>query len=154
MGQFLVNFEKIKAKKRLFMTATPRYFQKSKININSDKLGSADDLNSVSMDNEQLFGKEFHELNFRQAIDNKILSDYRIEIVGITDDDLLEQISMKHQISISSKDDGQNKNELNQKNSESLALIFSLFKIIKKHSLKNHLVFLLITKLRRRRKGI
>lgn len=70
----IVDEDAIKAKRRLFMTATPRVF-------------TGDD-ESVSMDQEEDFGPVFHELKFSEAVALDLLSDYRVAIVLVTNDDL------------------------------------------------------------------
>jgi predicted helicase len=68
----------IKAKKRLYMTATPRIF--------SAAIKAAAEERSVviaCMDNEQFFGQVFHHLTFKQAIADQLLTDYKVVIVGV-----------------------------------------------------------------------
>lgn len=73
---------KIRSRRRLFMTATPRYFtQRAK-----DR-GAAQDIELVSMDDENLFGPEFHVLSFHDAITAKpdpLLTDYQVVVIGVT----------------------------------------------------------------------
>lgn len=64
--------EKIRAAKRLFMTATPRFYFDNHV----DEI--------VSMDNEELYGPTFFELDFAEAIRLKLLTDYEILIVGVS----------------------------------------------------------------------
>jgi superfamily II DNA or RNA helicase len=71
---------KIRAKRRLFMTATPRYFTGRII-----RQAKEADFEIASMDNEGTFGPVFHRLTFAQAIDQELLSDYRVVIVGVDD---------------------------------------------------------------------
>ena len=76
----VLDARKIRARKRLFMTATPRIASEaSKTRANS--LG----LELVSMDDHAVFGPVFHELKFSDAIRLKLLTDYRVEIVGVDD---------------------------------------------------------------------
>jgi superfamily II DNA or RNA helicase len=74
---------KILCRRRLFMTATPRYFtQRAK-----DR-GAEQDIDLVSMDDESLFGPEFHVLSFHDAITAKpdpLLTDYQVVVIGVTD---------------------------------------------------------------------
>ena len=71
---------KIKSKRRLFMTATPRYFTDRVM-----KTAQESDLEIASMDNEAVFGSKFHRLTFAQAIEQDLLTDYRVVIVGVDD---------------------------------------------------------------------
>jgi superfamily II DNA or RNA helicase len=74
---------KIRSHRRLFMTATPRYFtQRAK------ERGAEQDIELVSMDDESLFGPEFHVLNFHDAITatpDPLLTDYQVVVIGVTD---------------------------------------------------------------------
>lgn len=74
--------KKIRARRRLFMTATPRYFtQRAK-----DR-GAEQEIELVSMDDETKFGPEFHVLTFHEAITAKpepLLTDYQVVVIGVT----------------------------------------------------------------------
>jgi superfamily II DNA or RNA helicase len=76
---------KIKARKRLFMTATPRYFTGR-----VKREASEADWEVASMDEEAKFGPVMHRLTFGQAIQQDLLSDYRVVVVGVTDDEALD----------------------------------------------------------------
>ncbi len=73
---------KIKARKRLFMTATPRYF-KEHVKRRAAEL----EFELVSMDDEHVFGPEFHVLAFHEAISAvpRLLTDYQVVVIGVTD---------------------------------------------------------------------
>ncbi len=71
---------KIRARKRLFLTATPRYYTQQ---VKEDASDVGFDL--ASMDNEQLFGPVLHRLTFAEAIRRKLLSDYQVVVVGVSD---------------------------------------------------------------------
>ena len=62
------------------MTATPRYFTGRVV-----RAAREDDLEVASMDDETIFGPVLHRLRFAQAIDEDLLSDYRVLVVGIDD---------------------------------------------------------------------
>ncbi len=74
--------KKIKARKRLFMTATPRYF-KEHVKRRAAEL----EYELVSMDDQHVFGPEFHVLTFHEAIsaDPPLLTDYQVVVIGVTD---------------------------------------------------------------------
>ena len=55
----------INAKKRLYMTATPRIYERDGEDV-------------FSMDNKEIFGPVFHRLRFSTAIEKNILSDYQV----------------------------------------------------------------------------
>lgn len=68
----------IRARRRLFMTATPRIASEAS-KSRADSMG----LELVSMDDHEVFGPVFHELKFSDAIRLKLLTDYRVEIIGV-----------------------------------------------------------------------
>ncbi len=70
----------IKAKRRLFMTATPRYFTGRVL-----KAAEEAEFEYASMDDETKFGKVFHRLGFGEAIKRDLLTDYQVAIVGVDD---------------------------------------------------------------------
>ncbi|MBT5707512.1 MAG: DEAD/DEAH box helicase family protein, partial [Verrucomicrobia bacterium] len=72
----------VRASKRLFMTATPRYVS-GRVKTRAENL----DHNVVSMDDEALYGPEFHRFDFSEAIRLGQLSDYRFVIVGVVDEE-------------------------------------------------------------------
>lgn len=76
----VLDARQIRARKRLFMTATPRIASEAS-KSRADSLG----LELVSMDDHAAFGPVFHELKFSDAIRLKLLTDYRVEIVGVDD---------------------------------------------------------------------
>jgi superfamily II DNA or RNA helicase len=70
--------EQIPAVKRLFMTATPRIFQSS-----FKKKAFDSGVEVVSMDDETVFGAVLHKLSFGEAIEQDLLTDYQVVVVGI-----------------------------------------------------------------------
>lgn len=77
----ILDGSKIRASKRLFTTATPRYFGKA-----IKDAAKARDLAVVSMDDETIFGPVLHKLTFGQAIryePEPLLNDYHVVIVGV-----------------------------------------------------------------------
>ena len=70
----------IRAKKRLYMTATPRiYSERSKGRAREADVALA------SMDDEAVYGPEFHRLNFGDAVEKGLLCDYRVIIFGVNE---------------------------------------------------------------------
>ncbi len=86
---------KIPAKKRLFMTATPRTYTAS-VKAKASERG----VEITSMDDETIFGKELHKLSFGQAIEKELLTDYRVVIVGVTDPQVQELIEQREIVSV------------------------------------------------------
>jgi len=76
----VLDARKIRARKRLFMTATPRYFT-GRVKREAKEA----DWEVASMDDEEKFGSVLHRLTFAQAIDQDLLSDYQVVVVGVTD---------------------------------------------------------------------
>ena len=73
----------IKAKKRLYMTATPRLYSDD---IKS-KAAQADAI-LCSMDDEKLYGQEIYRLGFGEAVGKDLLTDYKVLILTLSDADV------------------------------------------------------------------
>ncbi len=79
--------EKVPAKRRLYATATPRIVKESV----KKKLG--DDLKYThDMNDPETFGEEFYRMTFKDAIDEDILTDYKIVAIGVNDLQLAEYL--------------------------------------------------------------
>lgn len=68
----------IQADKRLYMTATPRVYGSAV----KEKAKDADAL-LCSMDDESIYGPEFHCLTFGDAVNQKLLTDYKVLILAV-----------------------------------------------------------------------
>ncbi|WP_235186471.1 DEAD/DEAH box helicase [Micrococcus luteus] len=69
---------KIRAAKRLYMTATPRiYVQEAKAKAAQDQV------TVYSMDDESIYGPEFHRLGFGKAVEQGHLTDYKVLILAV-----------------------------------------------------------------------
>ncbi|MDN8576342.1 DEAD/DEAH box helicase [Corynebacterium sanguinis] len=86
-GEEASNFTKvhdadyIRAAKRLYMTATPRLFDdavKGKAAEHSAEV--------ASMDDEAIFGPEFHRLGFGEAVEAGLLTDYKVLVMTVDED--------------------------------------------------------------------
>lgn len=73
----------IKAKKRLYMTATPRLYDRD-----AQSRAAKDDVPVWSMDNEEHFGKEIHRIGFGEAVEKGLLTDYKVIILTLNDKDV------------------------------------------------------------------
>ncbi|MFC7403289.1 DEAD/DEAH box helicase [Citricoccus sp. GCM10030269] len=72
---------KVKAAKRLYMTATPRlYVQEAKAKA------AQDDVTVYSMDDEETYGPEFHRLGFGKAVEQGHLTDYKVLVLAVNED--------------------------------------------------------------------
>ena len=91
------NDQFIHAKKRLYMTATPKIY--------GDAAKEQKDNNEVilySMDDEAVFGPVFHSLNFDEAVQLGCLVDYKVIVLASdsrfirSDEDIIERINEDH----------------------------------------------------------
>ncbi|ABM96881.1 DEAD/DEAH box helicase [Methylibium petroleiphilum] len=71
----------IKAKKRLYMTATPRIYGEA----SKTKAGEREAV-LFSMDDEETFGPEFYRLGFGKAVSLDLLSEYKVLIVAVEEE--------------------------------------------------------------------
>ncbi|WP_454778744.1 DEAD/DEAH box helicase [Georgenia muralis] len=67
--------------RRLYMTATPRVYGDN----TKAKAGEADAI-LASMDDEALYGPEFHRLGFGKAVSQGLLTDYKVLVLGVSED--------------------------------------------------------------------
>ncbi len=75
--------ENIKAKKRLYMTATPKVYSES-----SKAKAKEHDNVIYSMDDGEIFGEEIYTLNFSKAIALDLLTDYKVIILAVRKENL------------------------------------------------------------------
>ncbi len=75
--------ENIKAKKRLYMTATPKVYSES-----SKAKAKEKDNVIYSMDDAEIFGEEIYTLNFSKAIALDLLTDYKVMILAVRKENL------------------------------------------------------------------
>jgi len=73
----------IKAKKRLYMTATPRLY-----GVKGKEDASKASVVLCSMDDETLYGKEFYNISFGKAVELELLSDYKVLILTTPEKDV------------------------------------------------------------------
>lgn len=77
--------EFLKAKKRLYMTATPRLYKEA-VKVKAKEDENVDTL--CSMDNEEWYGEEFHRLSFNDAVSQGLLTDYKVLVLTVSEDDI------------------------------------------------------------------
>ena len=71
--------ECLHARKRLYMTATPRiYTARSKSRLASRGI------DVIDMGDHHVYGPEFHRLPFAKAVEHRVLSDYRVIVLGVS----------------------------------------------------------------------
>lgn len=71
----------IRAKKRLYMTATPKIY-------GDGAKGRANEANAelCSMDDEDIYGPEFHKLSFSEAVKQGLLTDYKVLVLAVDEE--------------------------------------------------------------------
>ena len=76
------NGDRIRAKKRLYMTATPRLYTEG-----AKTKAASHDIEVFSMDDLETYGAEFHRLPFSRAVERNLLSDYKVAIFAVYEPD-------------------------------------------------------------------
>lgn len=77
----------LRAKKRLYMTATPRLFSDD-----SKSKAAQHDAELCSMDDPNKFGDEIYRIGFGEAVEHDLLSDYKVLILTMSDKDVPEAL--------------------------------------------------------------
>ena len=77
------NNDFIKAKKRLYMTATPRLYNDE----TKSKAAQAEAL-LCSMDDVRLYGEEMYRIGFGEAVEKDLLTDYKVLILTLNENDV------------------------------------------------------------------
>lgn len=77
----------IQGAKRLYMTATPRYYKDSVKKDAKEK-----DFILWSMDDESIYGKEFYRIGFGKAVSLGLLTDYKVLVLTVSEDELSEDL--------------------------------------------------------------
>ncbi len=70
----------VKARKRLYMTATPRIYGQA-----AKKQKEDEEIVLYSMDDEGIFGREFHHISFTKAVELKSLVDYKVIVFTVNE---------------------------------------------------------------------
>ncbi|GGA87317.1 helicase [Flavobacterium palustre] len=73
----------LKSKKRLYMTATPRLYD----NETKSKAAQADAM-LWSMDDVNVYGEEIYRIGFGEAVQKKLLTDYKVLILTLSENDV------------------------------------------------------------------
>ena len=79
--------ENVQGRKRLYMTATPRLYGESAKIKASEK-----DCILCSMDDKAIYGEEFYRVNFSYAVQNGLLTDYKVLVLTVSEDDVPDNI--------------------------------------------------------------
>ena len=72
--------ERIRASKRLYMTATPRLYTEG-----AKTKAASHSVDVFSMDNAATYGPEFHRLPFSRAVERDLLSDYKVVVLAMSE---------------------------------------------------------------------
>ncbi len=119
--------DQIPADKRLFMTATPKVYQ-----AHFKKKAADSGVDVVSMDDHGVFGQVLHKLSFGEAIEQDLLTDYQVVVVGIDNPRYSEMITERSLV--------QTDNDI-QSDAQSLASHIGLAKAMKTYDLKRVISF-------------
>ncbi|MBI2286141.1 MAG: Helicase associated domain protein [Nitrosomonadales bacterium] len=117
----------IRSAKRLFATATPRTYSSTVHKAAEDR-----GVEVVGMDDAALFGAVLYALPFGKAIERKLLTDYRVVIIGVDDPTIAQWIANRELVSTGTGI---------ETDSESLAAQIGLLKAIKDYDLKRIISF-------------
>ena len=72
--------DRIRARKRLFMTATPRLYA-----AGAKTKAASHDIEVFSMDDPDTYGPEFYRLPFSRAVEHNLLSDYKVVVLAMSE---------------------------------------------------------------------
>ena len=68
----------LRAAKRLYMTATPRIYADA-----AKAVAERENIAIASMDDEAIYGRQFHVITFSEAVELKLLTDYKVLVLTI-----------------------------------------------------------------------
>ncbi len=125
--QHLLYQKNIDVRHRVFMTATERFYH-----------GERDEV--VGMNDERIYGKRYHHMDFAKAIEDGILADYTVIALGVTGAEAeryRQQIEERIYVD-AHLDDGQ---ELEPLTAEDLATAVALRKTIRQHKVHHAVSF-------------
>ena len=123
----ILNNKKIKAKKRLFTTATPRIFSSQVKTV-----ASKENKEVYGMDDETIYGPEFYKYTFSQAIEDEWLTNYQVVIVGVDEPAIKASIDQRELIAL---------NKHQYEDAETLASKISIAKAIKDYQITRMISF-------------
>ena len=113
--------ENISIKKRIFMTATERFYS-----------GSKDDI--ISMDDDDVYGETFSYMTFKEAIESDLLTDYKIITIDIKKSEISDFIKENNLVQLNGK-------WKKETEARSLASMLALRKAMKSFDIKNVVSF-------------
>ena len=80
--------ENVAAKKRLYMTATPRIYGET-----AKRKGAEEDYTIASMDDESIYGPTAYQIKFGEAVERGLLTDYKVVVLTVMEDAIGERIA-------------------------------------------------------------
>ena len=107
--------------KRIFMTATERFYA-----------GSKDDI--LSMDDDDIYGDTFSLMSFKEAIELDLLTDYKVVTIDVKKSEISDFIKENKLVQLNSK-------WKKESEARSLASMLALRKAMKRFSIKNAVSF-------------
>ena len=90
--------QRIRAAKRLYMTATPRLYTEA-----AKAKAASHETEVFSMDDPAIYGPEFHRLAFSRAVEQNLLSDYKVVVLALSE----QHVDAALQAHLASGDTGQ-----------------------------------------------
>ena len=118
---YLLFDENIAVAKRIFMTATERFYSGSKEDI-------------ISMDDYEIYGDTFSQMSFKEAIEKELLTDYKIITIDVKKSEIAEFIKSNNLVQLNNK-------WKNETEARSLASMIALRKAMKVLPIKNAVSF-------------
>jgi len=115
----------INSKKRIYMTATPRIYSEA-----AQKKAKEASAEICSMDDKALYGDEMHRIGFGKAVNDGLLSDYKVIVLTMEENQLSENIK---------KEIKKNKNI--EINADDTLKIIGCINVLSKHSLTDKELF-------------
>jgi superfamily II DNA or RNA helicase len=113
--------ENISIDKRIFMTATERFYAGSKGDI-------------ISMDDEDIYGDTFAQMSFKEAIEMELLTDYKVITIDVKKSEIAEFIKDNNLVQLNDK-------WKKETEARSLASMLALRKAMKIFPIKNAVSF-------------
>ena len=113
--------ENISIDKRIFMTATERFYA-----------GSKDDI--ISMDDEDIYGDTFSQMSFKEAIEMELLTDYKVITIEVRQSEIADFIKENNLVQMNDK-------WKKETEARSLASMLALRKAMKLYPIKNAVSF-------------
>src|SRR5262249_17461950 len=117
----LLSDKKMEIRRRVLMTATERVFR-----------GDRNDV--LSMDSDRDYGKRFFKLSFKKAIKQKIITDYKILTMTVSDGHVRQLIGQNRILKLNSRG-------LDEAEAQAIAAGIALKRTYKHHSVKHAISF-------------